>query len=441
MSTESTTTDITDALNYLIYCDLKDRMFESTADIFKNECNLQMSKFLKGVKAESPPKNALASLVDDAIRLNNWRLHHLISSPKSEKPNTDDADSTNETSSDSVQDLYTHPCYFQTTLNDLVGDCKGYKNKLLENTRFCTAFHNDKLLTKKTKIFVDGSILESNHKGAILSCQWDPSGSPRFAVSSADSNSSVWFLDPHLYTSSSFKRIHLMLSRHYSKTPPKCKEITSLQWHPNNMDELLTTNANESTVIIWSIAKSGTQINSLSSALCGIVTVAKYCPNGLYIATGWLDGTCAVWNLNTNKLFQSSQMHSGIVFDVIWLNSRMYASCSSDGKIIVWSLSSQLPVHLFVGHSASVICMDLSCVFMDKSDPDLEEDPYDDYYMNQCGWLASGSSDGTIRVWKVPHKLSIHKHSIFPRNSSFCSIVWLQWAMRTIRFGVVLVLL
>ncbi|KAI0978903.1 hypothetical protein GJ496_005081 [Pomphorhynchus laevis] len=378
-------------LNYLVYCFFKDRELPKTADIFRKECNLPLNKIKRQFK-DAVPRLALASIVDNGLKLLEYQCRY----EKSEKIQGQN------------KNVF-RPFYKQLQIADTYD-----KDALLERQEqirmFCTVFGNphqriDALfLAAKTNPLKNLTKLE-HHKAAIISCQWDPTSTNRFAVSSVDSNASIWLCTNEV---SNFKRTCKVLRHHYfaqDQAYPKGHEIVDLQWSPDGT-HILTTSL-DTNVRLWS-AESSCLTQTLSSKHSGAITAARWSPDGTLIATSSVDGTCIVWAAQTGQILQRNSLHKGSVLSVAWANKTMHASCSSDCKIILWILGIRIPTQTFVGHTSQVTCIDWNCIFEDHS----------------VGWLASGSDDGTVRIWTKHQRLCVHNMC----TTANCPIIWLQWS-------------
>ncbi|KAF0363525.1 F-box-like/WD repeat-containing protein TBL1XR1 isoform X2 [Gigaspora margarita] len=113
------------------------------------------------------------------------------------------------------------------------------------------------------------------------------------------------------------------------------------------------------------------------------VSKIKWSPKGDYLATVSCDvnNLILLWDLDGNYS-RLDDLHKKTVTDVAW-NDNALASCSSDGKVILWKLSSindKLEIRPFeyAGHDGEVFS--------------IQWDPTKNY-------LASCARDGTCKIW------------------------------------------
>ncbi|MEL6352504.1 MAG: AAA-like domain-containing protein [Cyanobacteria bacterium J06627_28] len=101
--------------------------------------------------------------------------------------------------------------------------------------------------------------------------------------------------------------------------------------------------------------------------------------DGERLATGSLDGTISLWNLNGQKL-KTFVGHSSYVYDVSFSpDGQLLTSASEDGTVKLWDLNGQA-LQTFIGHSGGVNSVSFS--------PDGET-------------VASASEDGTVKLWTL----------------------------------------
>ncbi|CAG8702495.1 1698_t:CDS:2, partial [Racocetra fulgida] len=118
------------------------------------------------------------------------------------------------------------------------------------------------------------------------------------------------------------------------------------------------------------------------------VSKIKWSPKGDYLATVSCDvnNLILLWDLDGNYS-RLDDLHKKTVTDVAW-NDNALASCSSDGKVILWKLSSindKLEIRPFeyAGHDGGVFS--------------IQWDPTKNY-------LASCARDGTCKIWSNEKK-------------------------------------
>lgn len=115
------------------------------------------------------------------------------------------------------------------------------------------------------------------------------------------------------------------------------------------------------------------------------VTSVAISSNNLVVASGSLDDTIKVWNLQTGELLGTLFGHLNAVNAVaITPDNLKLASCSDDGNIKIWDLPKGQLLATLVGHLRDITSVAIS--------PDGK-------------LLASGSEDRTIKLWDLSSNL------------------------------------
>ncbi|MBD2137363.1 hypothetical protein H6F32_07130 [Anabaena sp. FACHB-1237] len=113
----------------------------------------------------------------------------------------------------------------------------------------------------------------------------------------------------------------------------------------------------------------------------GSVRSVAYSPDGQTVASGSVDSTIKLWNVNTGNLLQTLTGHSNSVRSVAYSpDGQTVASGSDDKTIKLWNVKTGNLLQTFTGHSDWVRSVAYS--------PDGQT-------------VASGSSDRTIKLWNV----------------------------------------
>ncbi|MCT7950862.1 serine/threonine protein kinase [Ancylothrix sp. C2] len=103
--------------------------------------------------------------------------------------------------------------------------------------------------------------------------------------------------------------------------------------------------------------------------------------NNLMVASGSLDDTIKLWNINTGELFTTLFGHLNAVNSVAFTpDGTLLASCSDDGTIKLWNPSKGVLVATLKGHLRDINSVAIS------ADGKL---------------LASGSEDRTVKLWDL----------------------------------------
>jgi non-specific serine/threonine protein kinase len=99
---------------------------------------------------------------------------------------------------------------------------------------------------------------------------------------------------------------------------------------------------------------------------------------GQLLASGGLDGTIRLWQLQTHTYVATLQGHTGAVWGVALSGHGQLASGGADGTVRLWDAESRRLLATLQGHSGAVYCVAFS------GDGHI---------------VASGGLDGTVRLW------------------------------------------
>ncbi|MEC4818133.1 MAG: serine/threonine-protein kinase [Scytonema sp. PMC 1069.18] len=178
--------------------------------------------------------------------------------------------------------------------------------------------------------------------------------------------------------------------------------------------QMIASGGSDNTVKLWYLA-TGKLVRTLGGWFSGhsnIVNTVAFSPDGELLASGSWDDTIKLWLVSTGKEIRTITGHTN------WVNSvalspiissfstqggseKMLASGSADGTIRLWLMSTGVELLTLKGHSDSVWSVAFS--------PDGQ-------------LLASGSADNTIKLWKVRSGREIRKltgHSFFVNCVTF----------------------
>jgi len=240
---------------------------------------------------------------------------------------------------------------------------------------------------------------------------------------------------------------HLLTYCHYSPT--------SVAWSPDGtklaigMERLLDCKAGISTLMLWSMGSDGTfqqqhlkdkfqqrgvkcqpMLKSLTGQTGGITSVA-WSLDGKKIASASSDTrldrqTISIFDSQSGICNLILEGHTNTVRNVGFhpKNPHLLASCSDDGSIKIWNLSTGLCDTTLMGHSEGnheCKCKRGSRQFQNPDWQDFQVNPeWQDFQVNpECtvtghshrvlcvAWspdgtkLASGSRDNTVKIWSV----------------------------------------
>jgi WD40 repeat protein len=114
----------------------------------------------------------------------------------------------------------------------------------------------------------------------------------------------------------------------------------------------------------------------------GWVTNVVFLPGGRQALSCSHDQTLRLWDLGSGDEIRVFSQHTGAVQDVAITRDGHYAVSAGDKTVRLWDLQTGKELHCFTGHTEGVLGVALS--------------PDDRYAL-------SSSSDGTVRLWRLPH--------------------------------------
>lgn len=140
--------------------------------------------------------------------------------------------------------------------------------------------------------------------------------------------------------------------------------------------QTLVSGSKDKTIKVWNL-KTGELLRTLSGHSDSVRAVAISSDGQTLISGSW-DNTIKVWNLETGELQRTFSGHTNRVISIAISPSGQIASGSLDKTIQIWNLNGQV-LRTLSGHSDWVISVAFS--------PDGQT-------------LVSGSKDKTIKIWR-----------------------------------------
>jgi WD40 repeat protein len=212
--------------------------------------------------------------------------------------------------------------------------------------------------------------------------------------------------------------------------------ITEIAWSPDG--EMMASASVDYTVLLWDM-KTGRVVRSLAHK--AQVYAVAWNPDGDVLATGSSDDVIRLWNTSDGSLLttlrqeqneeaETEQLEHGAtrtsniggllksgsgglrpagsrqltyaVYSVAWSpDGQTLASGSTDGTVRFWRVSDSSLLHISRGHEGSIFHVDWS--------PDGQT-------------LASGSTDGTVRFWRRTDGALLH--TFYDYTATVSSVAW-----------------
>ncbi|CAI2364332.1 unnamed protein product [Moneuplotes crassus] len=161
--------------------------------------------------------------------------------------------------------------------------------------------------------------------------------------------------------------------------------VTTIDWKNNNM---FATGSQDGVIKVWDVQSSTAQ-KTLNYHESGIKCL-QWDPTGAFLASGSEDCTIQIWNNKHDKIVVSFNDHKEMIHNLKWSptgygsslpNAELrLASGSADGTVKIWSLAENKLVDTLTGHTGMVMCLD-----------------FDPTYT----YLTSGDDSGRVIIWSV----------------------------------------
>ncbi|KAG8366664.1 hypothetical protein BUALT_Bualt17G0103100 [Buddleja alternifolia] len=246
--------------------------------------------------------------------------------------------------------------------------------------------------TSRSRVIPSGEVLILRHTSKVcIVCAWSPSAS----IISAGPDD---FYIRTISDESGGSRPQCDHSEVLEYVPAHQGQsyIAALDW---NKEGTLLATGFAGQARIWSI--HGELIRTFSGHTDTILTL-KWNKASTYIVTGGSEGTTIVWSDETSEPVQQFNDHSDRVLGVDWLNELTFATCSGDCEIHVFTIGVSQPIMTISGHQGPVNCV--------KWDP-------------TGSLLASCSNDHAVKIWRMGQAECVHN---FTEHEQAVNVI--QWS-------------
>uniref|UniRef100_W8BQS5 F-box-like/WD repeat-containing protein ebi n=1 Tax=Ceratitis capitata TaxID=7213 RepID=W8BQS5_CERCA len=227
------------------------------------------------------------------------------------------------------------------------------------------------------------------HETEVFICAWNPSRD-LLASGSGDSTARIWDMSDATTSPNQLVLRHCIQKG--GAEVPSNKDVTSLDWNCDGT--LLATGSYDGYARIW---KTDGRLASTLGQHKGPIFALKWNKRGNFILSAGVDKTTIIWDASTGQCTQQFSFHNAPALDVDWQTNVSFASCSTDQRIHVCRLGSDVPIKTFKGHTNEVNAIK---------------------WCPQGHLLASCSDDMTLKIWtmkqdKCCHDLQAHSREIY----------------------------
>lgn len=195
-------------------------------------------------------------------------------------------------------------------------------------------------------------------------------------------------------------------------------EVTDIAFSPDS--KIIASSSTDKTIKLWNLG-NGEEIGTLKGHASKVWSVG-FSPDGKILATGSGDKTIKLWNVTNGEEIRTLRGHTDVVNHIAFSSDgKILATASSDKTIKLWNISNGQNIQTLRGHTDAVwsvaFSFDATMVASAGSDRMIKLwNPFSgeeirtlqghnnriwSIAFSSNGKIASGSEDGTIKVWRV----------------------------------------